>query len=40
LAGLAVLAGGVIIAEPTRVMTLADKANIFVAGVRDGGPAS
>ena len=40
LAGLAVLAGGVIIAEPTRVMTLADKANIFVAGVRDGGTAS
>lgn len=40
LAGLAVVAGGVIIAEPARVMALADKANIFVAGVRDGGPVS
>jgi DUF1009 family protein len=40
LAGLAVVAGGVIIVEPARVMTLADKANIFVAGVRDGGPVS
>jgi len=40
LAGLAVVAGGVIIAEPARVMALADKANIFVAGVRDGGPPS
>ena len=40
LAGLAVVAGGVIIVEPARVMALADKANIFVAGVRDGGPVS
>jgi DUF1009 family protein len=38
LAGLAVAAGGVIIAEPARVMALADKANIFVAGVRGGEP--
>jgi len=35
-----VVAGGVIIVEPARVMALADKANIFVAGVRDGGPVS
>jgi UDP-2,3-diacylglucosamine hydrolase len=40
LAGLAVVAGGVIIVEPARVMALADKANVFVAGVRDGGPVS
>lgn len=40
LAGLAVVAGGVIVVEPARVMALADKANIFVAGVRDGGPVS
>jgi UDP-2,3-diacylglucosamine hydrolase len=39
LAGLAVVAGGVIIAEPVRVTALADAAGLFVAGVRDGGPA-
>jgi UDP-2,3-diacylglucosamine hydrolase len=37
LAGLAVLAGEVIVAEPTRVAARADAANLFVAGVRDPG---
>jgi UDP-2,3-diacylglucosamine hydrolase len=40
LAGLAVVAGEVIVAEPVRVAALADTAKIFVAGVSDGGPAS
>ncbi len=35
LAGLAVTAGGVIIAEPARVVTLADAANLFVTGVTE-----
>ncbi len=37
LAGIAVLAGGAIIAEPQQVAVLADKHNIFVAGVRADG---
>jgi DUF1009 family protein len=36
LAGVAILAGGAIVAEPARVVTLADEANIFVVGVRSG----
>ena len=35
LAGIAVSAGGVIIAEPARVMALADAANLFVTGVTE-----
>jgi DUF1009 family protein len=35
LAGLAVVAGAAIIAEPERVMRLADAAGVFVVGVRD-----
>jgi UDP-2,3-diacylglucosamine hydrolase len=38
LAGLAVAAGGVIIAEPARVAALADAAKIFITGVREPGP--
>jgi len=37
LAGLAVVAGGAIIAEPARVAELADAAGVFVAGVEPGG---
>jgi DUF1009 family protein len=36
LAGIAVVAGGSIIAEPAAVATAADKANIFVVGIRAG----
>jgi DUF1009 family protein len=38
LAGLAVAAGGVIIADPARVAALADAANVFITGVREPGP--
>jgi DUF1009 family protein len=38
LAGIAVVAGDVIIAEPQRVAEAADAANVFVAGIRAGGP--
>jgi DUF1009 family protein len=37
LAGIAVLAGGAIIAEPQRVAAAADKHNVFVVGVRADG---
>lgn len=37
LAGIAVLAGGTIVAEPQRLTALADKHNIFVVGVRTDG---
>jgi DUF1009 family protein len=37
LAGIAVLAGGAIIAEPQRVTTAADEHNVFVAGIRADG---
>src|SRR5262249_45069257 len=37
LAGLAVLAGQVIVAEPAHVAARADAAKLFVAGVRDHG---
>jgi DUF1009 family protein len=37
LAGIAVIAGGTIIAEPQRLVGLADQARIFVHGVRDPG---
>ncbi len=37
LAGIAVLAGGAIIAEPQQVAALADQRNVFVAGVRADG---
>jgi DUF1009 family protein len=37
LAGLAVVAGDVIVAEPQRVAVESDAANVFVAGVRENG---
>jgi hypothetical protein len=39
LAGIAVVAGGTIVAEPQRLIELADRADIFVIGVRDAGAA-
>jgi DUF1009 family protein len=36
LAGLAVVAGSAIVAEPARVVSLADAAGVFVTGVRNG----
>jgi DUF1009 family protein len=36
LAGLAVVAGSSIVAEPEKVIAAADRANIFVVGVREG----
>jgi len=38
LAGLAVAAGDTIIAEPAQTVAVADRARIFVVGVRQGGP--
>jgi DUF1009 family protein len=38
LAGIAVVTGGVIIAEPARVVSDADAAGIFATGVHDNGP--
>jgi DUF1009 family protein len=37
LAGMAVIAGGTIIAEPQRIVEFADRENLFVAGVSEGG---
>ncbi len=37
--GIAVLAGGTIMAEPQRVAALADERNLFVVGLRKPGPA-
>ena len=39
LAGLAVMAGGTIVAEPDRVVRDADRAGLFVVGVRDEASA-
>lgn len=39
LAGIAVVAGSTIVAEPERVATTANRAKIFVVGVADDGPA-
>jgi hypothetical protein len=38
LAGLAVVAGGTIVAEPERVARLAEQHGVFVVGVRESGP--
>lgn len=40
LAGIAVIAGGTIIAEPQALIEAADKAGLFVVGMRDGPGAS
>lgn len=37
LAGLAVIAGGTIVAEPAAIVEAADRANIFVVGMKDAG---
>jgi DUF1009 family protein len=37
LAGLAVVAGSTIVAEPERIAAVADRAKVFVAGVDDDG---
>ncbi len=39
LSGIAVLAGGTIVAEPERITTLASRAGLFVMGVREAGAA-
>ncbi len=40
LAGIAVAAGGAVVAEPDRIATAADRANIFVVGVRTDEPVA
>jgi DUF1009 family protein len=40
LAGIAVAAGEVIVAQPAEVVTLADQANLFVVGATGDGSAS
>jgi hypothetical protein len=40
LAGLAVVAGAALIAEPAQVIAAADAADIFVVGICDPGPSS
>jgi len=37
LAGMAVITGGTIIAEPQRIVEFADRENLFVVGVSEGG---
>jgi DUF1009 family protein len=39
LAGIAIVAGGTVMAEPQRIAELADRAGIFVVGVREDGSA-